>query len=105
MRDSVSTAWKDYDRWVRRLIRWVIGLASALAVWKLWSRRQRVEPDEVEADPAEALRRKLAETHIDAEPEPEPPAGEAVAETIDARRARAHGEAQETINSMREGQG
>ena len=82
-------------------MRWVIGLASALAVWRLWSRRRRVEAEiEVEPDPAEALRRKLAETQHDAEPEPS--VEEAAAETIDERRARVHEKAQEAIDSMRE---
>jgi hypothetical protein len=84
-------------------MRWVIGLASALAVWRLWSRRRRAEVEvEVEPDPAEALRRKLAETQTDAEPEP--PAEDAAAETIDERRARVHEKAQETIDSMHEGE-
>jgi hypothetical protein len=89
---------------VRRLTRWVIGLASALAVWRLWSRRRQVEPKAEEPDPAEALRRKLAETRDDVGPEPAAPeAPEAPAETIDERRARVHAKAQETIESMREG--
>ena len=82
-------------------MRWMIGLASALAVWRLWSRRRHVEPTAEEPDPAEALRRKLAETLDDAEPESA--AGEAAAETVDERRAQVHAKAQETIDSMREG--
>ena len=89
---------------MRRLTRWVIGLGSALAVWRLWSRRRHVEPKAEEPDPAEALRRKLAETRDDVESEPPAPeAPETPAETIDERRARVHAKAQETIDSMREG--
>jgi len=85
------------------VFRWLIGLLSALAVWKLLARRrgESAEPPAPEADPAEALRRKLAETQHD--PEPEPPAGEDSAETVEERRARVHAKAQETIDSMREG--
>ena len=84
------------------MFRWLVGLLSALAVWKLISRRrgEPAAPPTAEPDPAEALRRKLAETRDDAEPEP--PAGKAAAETIDERRARVHAKAQETIDSMRE---
>jgi hypothetical protein len=79
---------------MRRVFRWLVGLLSALAVWKLLSRR-RGEPA---APPAEET--DPAETHQDAEPEP--PAEEASAETIEERRARVHEKAQETIDSMRD---
>ena len=84
--------------------RWLVGLLSALAVWKLLSRwrGEPAAPPAAKPDPAEALRRKLAETQTDAEPEP--PAGDAAAETIDERRAGVHAKAQETIDSMHEGE-
>ncbi len=88
---------------MRRLFRWVIGLASALAIWRAWSRRSR-RPSTTETgpepDPADELRRKLAATRDDDEtatPD-EPGTDESLAE----RRARVHAKAQETIEEMRE---
>ncbi len=84
---------------MRRLVRWLIGVASALAIWRVWSRRHRQPDVAPEPDPAEELRRKLAETRDD-EPlmvdEPETP------ETLDTRRARVHAKAQEAMDAMRE---
>ena len=82
---------------MRRLLRWMIGLASALAVWRLWARRHVAVEVPPEPDPAEALRQKPSETRN--EDEAEAPAAEAV----DERRARVHAKAQETIDAMREG--
>ena len=54
---------------------------------------------EPEPDPAEELRRRLAETRED-----EPAATEAPepAETLEERRARVHAKAQEAMDAMRE---
>ena len=84
---------------VRRLFRWVIGLASVLAVWRVWSRRRRPAAAEPAPDPADELRRKLAATRDDetAAPEERPPD-----ESLDERRARVHAKANEAIESMRE---
>ena len=84
---------------MRRLFRWVIGLASALAVWRVWSRRRRPAPAEPAPDPADELRRKLARraTTRLAAPEERLPD-----ESLEERRARVHAKAQEAIESMRE---
>jgi hypothetical protein len=77
-----------------------VGLASALAVWRLWSRRRReAAVPEPEVDPADELRRKLAETRSD-----ETPTEDAVTadEPLEERRARVHAKAQEAIDAMRD---
>ena len=88
---------------MRRLFRWVIGLLSALALWRAWSRRRKPEPHvEPEPDPAEELRLKLAAARTDDEPaadEQDPGPDE---ESLDDRRARVHAKAQEAIEAMRE---
>jgi hypothetical protein len=89
---------------VRRLLRWVIGLLSALALWRAWSRRRRAHDigPEPEADPAEELRRKLAETRPEEPVEAGEEEAEAPAASLDERRAQVHAKAQETIASMQE---
>jgi hypothetical protein len=87
----------------------LVGLA-ALGRW-LANRRQPVaspaEPGEATpaeaagGDPAEELRRKLADARVtepDGAPAPEPSQ-----ETLDERRARVHAKAREAINSMGDG--
>jgi hypothetical protein len=86
------------------------GLAGVAALARLLSaRRARVEARERaahEADPADVLREKLAESR--AEPAgavaPHVPGHEPAAldETFDERRARIHAKAQEAIDSMQE---
>ena len=85
----------------------LIGLA-ALGRWVARRRHpaatpaEPVEPptpvDPQAADPAEELRRKLADARV-AEPDGAPSA-EAPAETLDERRARVHAKAREAIDSM-----
>jgi hypothetical protein len=84
----------------------LIGLA-ALGRWVAKRRHPATGPAEpVEAapvepaagDPAEELRRKLADARVpdpDAAPAPDPPD-----ETLDERRARVHAKAREAIDSM-----
>jgi hypothetical protein len=89
-----------------RLLRWILGLLSALAIWRLWSRRRREAPvADVEtvpvADPADELRRKLAETRD----EPAAETADAVTaadESLEDRRARVHSKAQEAMDAMRD---
>jgi hypothetical protein len=87
---------------VRRLFRWAIGLLSALAIWRAWSRRRRSQEvaNAPEPDPADELRRKLAETRTDEAPAED--AVEAPAESLEERRARIHAKAQETLDAMHE---
>ncbi len=84
----------------------VIGLA-ALGRWLARRRHPATYPAEpVEAtptesqaaDPAEELRRKLADARV-ADPD-DAPAAEPPAETLDERRARVHAKAREAIDSM-----
>ena len=84
----------------------LIGLA-ALGRWLARRRHPEAAPAEpVEAtpvqeapgDPAEELRRKLADARV-AEPDAAP-ASEPSAETLDERRARVHAKAREAIDSM-----
>ena len=86
---------------MRRLFRWVIGLASALAIWRAWSRRRRPPAAELETDPADELRRKLAEA--EARDDDEVAVEEqAPAESLEERRARVHAKAQDAIATMHE---
>lgn len=92
-----------YDPVVRRLFRWLVGVLGALAVWRVWTRRRdrHPEPERPEPDPAEELRRRLAETRVQEDdegtrPDEAPPA----TETLDERRARVHAKAQEAIDAM-----
>ena len=87
---------------MRRRLVWLIALAGL--VW-LYLRRGVRRPQPVvqippAADPAEELRRKLAETRgsVDA---PEPVT--ARDEELDDRRARVHAQARETIDAMADG--
>jgi hypothetical protein len=88
---------------VRRLSRWIVGVASALAIWRLWTRRRRGQepPATGGPDPADELRRKLAETR-DTESGDGQPAEQD--ESLDERRARVHAKAQEAMEAMREEQ-
>lgn len=100
---------------MRSLVRWVAGLVGIAALAKLLGRRRHAgpPPDPFDgADPAEELRRKLAEvrTTAPAGAADEPPAPEPAAETaesasqptIEERRAEIHARAQEAIEAMRE---
>jgi hypothetical protein len=96
---------------VRRLFGWTAGLVGIAALARLLARRQArreavpaLRPPS-EADPAEALRRKLSDTRATDDTEPSArdagPADEPT-ETLDERRARVHAKAQEAIEAMQE---
>ena len=95
---------------MRRLFGWVAGLVGIAAAARYLARRSRAAtpppaPATTQADPAEALRRKLDETRIEpsAPPPPEPAtAEEAPRETLDDRRARVHANAEAAIAEMQE---
>jgi len=86
---------------MRRLVRWtIVALGIAALVRWLKSRKAAVEigaPSEQPVDPAEALRRKLAEQRDAAEP------GEAATEpetSVAERRAEVHEQARAALDEM-----
>ena len=91
---------------MRRLFGWTAGLVGIAALARLVAaRRARLEapalPARPEQDPAEELRRRLAESRDDSGPaaenvqEPSAPP-----ESLDDRRARVHAKAQEAMSAM-----
>jgi len=97
---------------VKRALAWIAGLAGIAALGRLLARRSArtragasaAEPEPA-VDPAEELRRRLAEQRTEGpggDPSPQAEATADVAgETLDERRARIHAKAQEAIASMR----
>lgn len=86
---------------VRRLLRWAV-VTLGIAALVRWLRSRRREqpagaPAEPVGDPAEELRRKLAESRADADV---PSAPEAPAESVDERRAEVHEQARSTLSEM-----
>jgi hypothetical protein len=97
---------------VRRAFTWLAGAVGLAALARLLSRRRPGSPTAV-TDPADELRRKLAEQRradgearleeiVAPEPDPEPEPAGAAADAIDLeeRRARVHARAQEAIELM-----
>ena len=88
---------------MRRVVKWLVGAAGLAALARHRSRR-RVATDVPfgdDHDPAEELRRRLAERHEEEEPEHvDAPAAEPV--DLDERRAEVHARAHEAIESMRD---
>ncbi len=92
---------------MRRLFAWTAGLVGIAALARLVAaRRARLEAPALpaarpEQDPAEELRRRLAESRDDtgqgAEAAGEP---SAPTESLDDRRARVHAKAQEAMSAM-----
>ena len=88
---------------MRRLFGWMAGLVGIAALARLLATRHarleataRAPALPAAPDPAEELRRKLAESR-------EQPTGapaQAAAETIDERRARVHAKAREAVDAM-----
>lgn len=79
---------------MKRLFGWLAGAVGAGAAYRALRRRPDVGVPE--ADPAQALRAKLAETKA-VEPEPEPE----VPESVDERRRSVHDEARAAIDELR----
>jgi len=108
--DPGLSAARDTIVRVKRALAWFAGLVGIAALGRWLAGRNRpkppsapVEPEAVEAgadDPAEELRRKLAQAR--AEGEVEPPAETPTDEALDDRRARVHAQARETIDAMAE---
>jgi hypothetical protein len=90
-----------YHRRVRKLITWiVVTLGIAALVRKLKASRDvdELHPAPAHADPADELRRKLAETREDEMPVPgAPPTPEP---TIEERRAEVHDQGRAAIEEM-----
>jgi hypothetical protein len=95
---------------VRRLFGWVAGLVGIAAAARYLARRSRAEtpppaPATTQADPADALRRKLDEARTEPSvlaPPDSAAAEEAPRETLDERRARVHAKAEAAIAEMKE---
>jgi hypothetical protein len=91
---------------VGRLFGWIAGLVGIAALARALARRSRRTQPAVAspptADPAEALRQKLAETRErPAAVEPEAPdATFDPTETLEERRARVHAKAHEALEAM-----
>ena len=100
---------------MKRVIAWLAGLVGIAALGRWLARRahhgqqpaagsettpaaEAAAPEATGADPAEELRRRLAEAR-EAEPASEP-AATPVEETLDERRARVHAKAREAIDAM-----
>lgn len=88
---------------MRRLVKWVLFTLGIIAVVRR-VRRRRAEgeaepaPDATTADPADELRRKLADSRAADEPT-EP--GPASAGTVEERRADVHAEGRTAVDEMR----
>lgn len=105
---------------MRRLFRWLAGIVSVAALAKLVASRRHGHGAEqqppVEPDPADELRRKLAEVRAaapeatapaepaatDATEAAEPEVRETEGLSIEERRAAIHARAQEAIDAMKE---
>jgi len=92
---------------VRRLIGWTAGLVGIAALARLLAaRRDRTEapalppPVSPAGDPAEELRRKLAESRDPDAPAAELPGPPVRDESLEERRARVHAKAQEALSAM-----
>jgi hypothetical protein len=87
---------------VKRAFAWFAGLVGIAALGKMLARRRHSAESSVEHqdaavdDPAEELRRKLADKR---QPEPQVESIH-VGETLEERRARVHAKAREAIDAM-----
>ncbi len=90
---------------MRKLIIWaLVALGIAALVRKLRRRGEQTEPVAVggAGDPAEELRRKLADSHPATTESGEPPsAPTSIETTVEERRAEVHDEGRSAIDEMR----
>jgi hypothetical protein len=87
---------------MRRSLTWLGVAAGALAFWRWRLRRQKPAPPAPE-DPAEELKRKLAESRSEqppAPPEPERPRPDQPQASLDERRRAVHDRARQAIDEM-----
>jgi hypothetical protein len=92
---------------VRRLLTWIVVTLGIAAIARRL--RRRSGPDEIVAadvqDPADELRRKLAQSRSEDETSaaaPAAPEASVAQPTVDERRANVHEEGRATIDAMRE---
>lgn len=92
-----------YDRLMRKLLAWVAGALGLVALWRALRRHEAAEAP-AGPDPAEELRRTLAERRAAEEPAPvtPPPTPDPERPSLDERRRRVHERAQKAIDAMRE---
>ena len=92
---------------MRRLIGWTAGLVGIAALARLLAaRRDRTPPPALPTkDPAEELRRKLAESRAPDAPAAEPTRPSERNESLEERRAHVHAKAQEALSAMDEIEG
>ncbi len=89
---------------MKRAFAWFAGLVGIAALGRMLARRRHaagssVEPPDVAADdPAEELRRKLADKR-----QPEPQVEPVAEESLEERRARVHAKARAAIDEMDDG--
>jgi hypothetical protein len=88
-------------RLVRTLLRWIV-VTVGIAAFVRWLRERRKPPGELQAseapeDPAEELRRKLAESRT---MEPDTEAAPPAESSVDARRAEVHEQGRAALAEM-----
>ncbi len=88
---------------MRRAVTWLAGVVGLAALARLRSRRRVPAGASLAEDPAEELRRKLANQRDDEAPDDEADMG-ANPVDLDMRRAEVHARAQEAIESMGDGE-
>ena len=92
-----------YDRAMRRLLTWIVVTLGIAAIVRRLRRRGQPEIPAArdEDDPADELRRKLAESRSEEEaPAAEPPVSPET--SVEERRANVHDEGRTTLGEMRE---
>jgi hypothetical protein len=85
---------------VRKLVKWTIvtlGIAALVRWLKRRGQEPAIAPSEAADDPADALRRKLAESRPDVEPDT---AAETPAASVDERRADVHEKGRSALSDM-----
>ncbi len=93
---------------MRRLLTWLVVTVGIGALARRLKRRREpalvepVYPPAAADDPADELRRKLAESRAEEEA-PEPP--EPPEETVEERRADVHGQGRAALDNMRDSEG
>ena len=85
---------------MRKLLKWIL-VTIGIAAFVRWLRRRRAEPEATAADepsdePAEELRRRLAESRGADEPEEAPEPGA----TVEERRADVHEQGRAAVDEM-----